>query len=116
MEAPSERVHPVGVVDRPAKTPLPGVPDAEASAPLTPRDERTARSLALNALDRAELSDGASRSLSRMERLDSRSKFAGFALTFDDVLLLPGKSDVPPASGDTRTVLTRNINLAIPIL
>src|SRR5687768_14151673 len=103
MEPPAERVHPVGVVDRPAKTPLPGVPDAETSAPLTPRDERTARSLALDALDRAELSDpDAPRSgaLSRMDRLDTRSKFAGFALTFDDVLLLPGKSDVPPASGD----------------
>jgi IMP dehydrogenase len=118
MEQHPERVHPIGVVDRPAKPPIPGVPDAETTAPLTPRDERTARSLALDALDRAELSLDQPRgdSLSRMERLDSRSKFAGFALTFDDVLLLPGKSDVPPASGDTRTTLTRRIQLTIPIL
>ena len=31
------------------------------------------------------------------------------ALTFDDVLLLPAKSDVVPAQADTSTRLTRNI-------
>src|SRR5688572_31984259 len=99
MEAPSERVHPVGVVDRPAKTPLPGVPDAETSAPFTPRDERTARSLALDALDRAEPSDpDAPRSGAppRIDHLNTRVNFAAAALTLDDVLLLPRKSDVPP--------------------
>ncbi|MBI4464303.1 MAG: IMP dehydrogenase [Acidobacteria bacterium] len=38
------------------------------------------------------------------------------ALTFDDVLLLPGHSEVLPASVDTRTRLTRNIRLNIPIV
>ena len=38
------------------------------------------------------------------------------ALTFDDVLLLPGRSDVLPAGVDTRTDLTRNIRLDIPIV
>src|SRR3990170_3148620 len=37
------------------------------------------------------------------------------ALTFDDVLLLPGRSDVLPASVDTTTQITRNIRLQIPI-
>jgi IMP dehydrogenase len=38
------------------------------------------------------------------------------ALTFDDVLLLPGKSSVLPAQADTRTCLSRNIALNIPIV
>jgi IMP dehydrogenase len=37
-------------------------------------------------------------------------------LTFDDVLLLPAKSSVLPAQVDTRTRLTRNITLNIPIV
>ncbi len=37
-------------------------------------------------------------------------------LTFDDVLLLPAKSEVLPNSVDIRTHLTRNIKLNIPIL
>jgi IMP dehydrogenase len=38
------------------------------------------------------------------------------ALTFDDVLLLPGKSDVVPAEVDVATRLTRNIRLNIPLI
>jgi IMP dehydrogenase len=38
------------------------------------------------------------------------------ALTFDDVLLLPGKSSVLPAQADTRTFLSRKIALNIPIV
>ena len=38
------------------------------------------------------------------------------ALTFDDVLLLPGKSSVLPAQADTRTCLSRKIALNIPIV
>lgn len=37
-------------------------------------------------------------------------------LTFDDVLLLPAKSDVLPNSVDLHTKLTRNIRLNVPIL
>jgi IMP dehydrogenase len=37
-------------------------------------------------------------------------------LTFDDVLLLPGKSSVLPAEADTRTCLTRKIPLNIPLV
>ncbi len=38
------------------------------------------------------------------------------ALTFDDVLLEPGYSEVLPAQADVRTRLTREIELGIPIL
>ncbi|HEX7895390.1 MAG TPA: IMP dehydrogenase [Terriglobales bacterium] len=38
------------------------------------------------------------------------------ALTFDDVLLLPARSDVVPATASTQTQLTRNIRLNIPIV
>jgi IMP dehydrogenase len=37
-------------------------------------------------------------------------------LTFDDVLLLPGKSSVLPMQADTRTCVARNITLNIPIV
>ncbi|HSB75618.1 MAG TPA: IMP dehydrogenase, partial [Terriglobales bacterium] len=38
------------------------------------------------------------------------------ALTFDDVLLLPARSDVTPATVNTQTRLTRNITLNIPVI
>ena len=38
------------------------------------------------------------------------------ALTFDDVLLLPGRSDVVPSRVDVATQLTRNIRLNIPLV
>ena len=38
------------------------------------------------------------------------------ALTFDDVLLLPARSDVVPALASTQSQLTRNIRLNIPII
>ena len=37
-------------------------------------------------------------------------------LTFDDVLLLPGKSSVLPAEAETRTCLSRGISLNIPMV
>lgn len=38
------------------------------------------------------------------------------ALTFDDVLLVPGASNVLPADADTRTKVTKTIDLNIPLL
>ncbi|HYE51699.1 MAG TPA: IMP dehydrogenase, partial [Azospirillaceae bacterium] len=38
------------------------------------------------------------------------------ALTFDDVLLVPAESGVMPAEVDTRTRLTKSIELGIPLL
>src|SRR6187401_3478570 len=37
-------------------------------------------------------------------------------ITFDDVLLIPARSDFTPADADTRTRLTRNIELNIPLI
>jgi IMP dehydrogenase len=37
-------------------------------------------------------------------------------LTFDDVLLVPGESDVLPAETDVRTLFSRNIQLNVPII
>jgi IMP dehydrogenase len=45
-----------------------------------------------------------------------RDPFAFVGLTFDDVLLLPGESDVIPSEVDTTTRLTRGIDLAIPLV
>jgi IMP dehydrogenase len=43
-------------------------------------------------------------------------KFAPLGLTFDDVLLLPGQSDVVPSDVDTTSRLSRNITVAMPLL
>ncbi|WP_062209373.1 IMP dehydrogenase [Demequina oxidasica] len=42
--------------------------------------------------------------------------FALTGLTYDDVLLLPGQSDVIPSQVDTTTRLTREISIRIPLL
>ncbi|NDB18822.1 MAG: IMP dehydrogenase, partial [Actinobacteria bacterium] len=42
--------------------------------------------------------------------------FGFLGLTYDDVLLLPGASDVVPSAVDTSTQVTRRIRLAIPLL
>ncbi len=44
------------------------------------------------------------------------SKFLFEALTYDDVLLLPGYSEILPRDTDTSTNLTRNIRLNIPLV
>lgn len=43
-------------------------------------------------------------------------KFTKEALTYDDVLLIPAKSDVLPSEIDLRTKLTRSITLNIPLM
>src|SRR5215216_2785859 len=43
-------------------------------------------------------------------------KFIGLGLTFDDVLLVPAASDVVPNEVSTRTRITRDITLNIPIM
>ena len=37
-------------------------------------------------------------------------------LTFDDVLLYPGESEVLPSMADTSTLVTRSLSLNIPII
>lgn len=44
------------------------------------------------------------------------NKFEKQGLTFDDVLLIPGRSDVLPKDVDVSTRLTRNVRLEIPIM
>jgi len=43
-------------------------------------------------------------------------KFLFEALTYDDVLLLPGYSEVLPRDTDTTSLITRNIKLNIPLV
>ena len=43
-------------------------------------------------------------------------KFATLGLTYDDVLLLPGETDVIPSEVDTTTRLTRELSLRIPLV
>ncbi|WP_298329753.1 IMP dehydrogenase [Haloactinopolyspora sp.] len=42
--------------------------------------------------------------------------FAPIGLTFDDVLLLPGESDVVPSEVDTASRVSRNIDVRVPLL
>jgi IMP dehydrogenase len=44
------------------------------------------------------------------------AKFATLGLTFDDVLLLPGPTDVIPSEADTTARLSRNISVRIPLV
>ncbi len=46
----------------------------------------------------------------------NNSKIVAEAITFDDVLLLPNKSEFVPSQADTSTKLTRNITIDIPIV
>jgi len=43
-------------------------------------------------------------------------KFAYLGLTYDDVLLLPGESDVVPSEVDTTSKVTRNISVKVPLV
>ena len=47
---------------------------------------------------------------------DVPEKFATLGLTYDDVLLLPGFSDLAPSDIDTTTRLTREISLKAPLV
>jgi IMP dehydrogenase len=47
---------------------------------------------------------------------DVPEAFAMLGLTYDDVLLLPGETDVIPSEADTTSRLTRNIEVRIPLL
>ena len=47
---------------------------------------------------------------------DNVSPFAKVGLTYDDVLLLPGETDVLPSDVDTTSRLTRGISLRVPLV
>ena len=44
------------------------------------------------------------------------AKFAPLGLTYDDVLLLPGRLDMAPSDIDTTSRLTRGISLKVPLV
>ena len=46
----------------------------------------------------------------------NNAKIVAEGITFDDVLLLPARSDFVPAQADTRTRLTRNVAINIPLV
>jgi IMP dehydrogenase len=46
----------------------------------------------------------------------SHDPFGLIGLTYDDVLLLPGESDVVPSEVDTTAQLTRGVTVAVPLL
>jgi IMP dehydrogenase len=48
--------------------------------------------------------------------MDIQQKIIGEGITFDDVLLVPQRSDCVPAEADVRTRLTRHIELNLPLL
>ncbi|HEX5429221.1 MAG TPA: IMP dehydrogenase, partial [Pedococcus sp.] len=67
----------------------------------------------LNQLDAtAELPDDADTT----DAAGEPDPFAKIGLTYDDVLLLPGETDVIPSDVDTTSRLTREISLRIPLV
>ncbi|MFZ1286904.1 MAG: IMP dehydrogenase, partial [Candidatus Phosphoribacter sp.] len=48
--------------------------------------------------------------------LSDDTTFAPLGLTYDDVLLMPGETDVSPSEADTTSRLTRDISLRIPLV
>ena len=51
-----------------------------------------------------------------MEQPAPADPFAPIGLTFDDVLLVPGASDVVPSEVSTATQLTRTLQLRVPLV
>ncbi len=52
----------------------------------------------------------------RLGLVEVPEKFAALGLTYDDVLLLPGHSDLAPSDIDTTSRLTREISLRVPLV
>lgn len=48
--------------------------------------------------------------------MEQRDPFAFTGLTYDDVLLLPGHTDVIPSEAETATQLTKRIRIGIPLI
>ena len=48
--------------------------------------------------------------------MENLNKIIGEGFTFDDVLMVPGRSDFVPSEADTRTRLTRRIELNLPLI
>ena len=48
--------------------------------------------------------------------MEHSDPFGFIGLTYDDVLLLPGHTDVIPSEADTSTRVTRRITVAVPLI
>ncbi|OLH51418.1 IMP dehydrogenase, partial [Xanthomonas oryzae] len=48
--------------------------------------------------------------------MEQHDPFGFVGLTYDDVLLLPGHTDVTPSEADTSSRITRRISVATPLL
>lgn len=48
--------------------------------------------------------------------MENQDPFSLIGLTYDDVLLLPGQSDVIPSGVNTATQVSRNISIAVPLI
>ena len=59
---------------------------------------------------------GAVGRLPTLDRVTQTDPFGFIGLTYDDVLLLPGETDVIPSDADTTTRLTREITMRIPLV
>ncbi len=47
---------------------------------------------------------------------EANDPFGFIGLTYDDVLLLPGSTDVIPSDADTTTRLSKNISISSPVV
>ena len=63
-----------------------------------------------------DLAPGPGISADAVEQVADPDPFAKVGLTYDDVLLLPGETDVVPSEVDTTSRLTREISLRIPLV
>ncbi|MGK2854103.1 MAG: IMP dehydrogenase, partial [Microbacteriaceae bacterium] len=48
--------------------------------------------------------------------MDTDDPFGFIGLTYDDVMLLPGHTDVIPSEADTTSRLTKRISVAAPLI
>src|SRR3954469_21796436 len=58
----------------------------------------------------------APRAATRGEPVEGHDPFGFIGLTYDDVMLLPGHTDVIPSEADTSSRLTRRIRVSAPLL
>ena len=88
--------------------------NASCTPELLPRTGLGAENLARNREIRRPFDfDNAGGHYCYMENLN---KIIGEGFTFDDVLMVPGRSDFVPSEADTRTRLTRRIELNLPLI
>src|SRR5699024_6528039 len=91
----------------------PGAPAAEDVIPPTARDGAGRRPGTSARLWWAR--QHARRPRRYHRSMTSADPFGFIGLTYDDVLLLPGETDVIPSEADTTSRLTREISLRIPL-